>query len=77
MRKLLMAVVTGLVLMGASVTTKAASLLKSPGTGISKDKDSNLVLKHANQLFGTSNSYHGSHRSHRSHASHKSHLSSV
>ena len=82
MRKLLMTVATALVLMGTTVTTKAASLLKSSDVSISQDNDNSLVLKHANQIFGisemsmTGHTSHGSHGSHASHASHSSHYSS-
>ena len=78
MRKVFMMVVASVVLMGTTVSTKAASLLNISGVSI-KNNDENLVLKHANQLFGKSelsSTGHTSHASHESHASHSSHYSS-
>ena len=79
MRKLLMTVATALVLLGASVSTKAASLLRGNEVSISADNDNSLVLKHASQLFEKTQisvAAHGSHASHSSHSSHASHYSS-
>lgn len=77
-----MTVAAALVLMGVSVTTKAASLLKSSSdVSITQDNDEGLVLRHASELFGdndmslTGHSSHSSHRSHSSHSSHRSHSS--
>ena len=74
-----MMVVTAFVLLGTTVSTKAASLLKSSDVSIGQNKDNSLVLKHANQLFENNvmaSPQHGSHGSHGSHASHASHYSS-
>ena len=74
-----MTVAAGLVLLGASVSTKAASLLRSNEVSISADNDNSLVLKHASQLFENTQmsvAGHGSHASHASHSSHSSHYSS-
>ena len=82
MRKILMTVATALVLLGTTVTTKAASLLRVADVSISQDNDNSLVLKHASELFGnsdmsmTGHTSHGSHGSHSSHSSHSSHYSS-
>ena len=79
MRKVFMMVVASVVLMGTTVSTKAASLLKGSSVSIRQNNDENLVLKHANQLFGKSelsSTGHTSHASHESHASHSSHYSS-
>jgi hypothetical protein len=78
MRKILMMAVTAIVLMGTAVTTKAVSLLKSDDASIKQNKDNNLVLKHASELFGDVHynlNGHGSHSSHVSHSSHNSHSS--
>ena len=84
MRKLMMAVVTGLVLLGTTVTTKAASLIRATDVSVNQHDDNGLVLKHANEIFGSeqfalnqhaSHSSHSSHSSHNSHSSHSSHSS--
>lgn len=78
MRKFFMTVAAAIVLMGVSVTTKAASLLKSSNVGISQDNANDFVLKHATELFGDSDmsmADHYSHSSHSSHSSHRSHSS--
>jgi len=70
-----MTVATALVLMGTTVTAKAASLIRPTAVGISQDKDNSLVLRHASELSGKSDlsmAEHGSHGSHGSHASHAS-----
>ena len=77
MRKVLMTVAAVFLLLGTTVTTKAASLLKISNVSVSQNNgnDNGLVLKHASQLFGNSEmslTGHGSHGSHGSHASHAS-----
>ena len=81
MRKDLVMLVTAIVLLGTTVSTKAASLLRVSNVGINQNNDNSLVLKHANELFGgsemslTGHASHASHGSHGSHASHASHAS--
>ena len=80
-----MTVAAALVLMGTSVSTKAATLLKVSNVSVSQSNDNGFVLQHASELFGssdmslnghTSHASHASHSSHASHASHSSHYSS-
>jgi len=77
MRKSLMMVAAAFLLMGTTVTTKAATLLKVSKVSVSQniEDENGLVLKHASELFGNgemSMAEHGSHSSHSSHASHVS-----
>ncbi len=82
MRKLIMTVVAAVVFMGTTVTTKAVNLTRSSKVGINQQKDNDLVLKHANDVYGyemnavNQHYSHSSHSSHVSHASHSSHYSS-
>lgn len=78
MRKLIIAVAAGFIMMGTTVTTKAASLIKGADVSYKKYEDNNLVLKHAKEIFGNERfavNQHASHSSHVSHASHNSHNS--
>jgi len=75
-----MMVAAAFLLMGTTVTTKAATLLKVSKVSVSQnnDNENGLVLRHASELFGNSQlsmAKHGSHSSHSSHASHSSHVS--
>jgi len=49
-----MTVAAAVVLLGTTVTIKAASLLRVTDVSISQNNDNSLILKHANELFGNS-----------------------